>query len=83
MWGTGGLPLGWEGRDKCGEFLLSWLVRGCEDMEGRRGVGGVEERGEILVYEFKKKIKWSDKRVRDKWHGPVDARERRPFHGRQ
>lgn len=40
--GSGGLPLGWEGRDECGEFLLSWLVRGCEDREGR---GGVEERG--------------------------------------
>lgn len=32
--GTSSLPLGWEGRDKYGKFLLSWLVRGCEDREG-------------------------------------------------
>lgn len=66
--GTSGLPLGWEGRDKCGEFLLSWLVRGCEDREGR---GGVEEEGSKKRYMNKKK--WSDKRVRDKCHGLIEA----------
>lgn len=42
VWGWEGQRRRVEGRDECGEFLLSWLVRGCEDREGR---GGLVERG--------------------------------------
>lgn len=74
--GTGGLPLGWEGRDRRWEFLLCRLGRD-EDGEGR---GGVEEEGRKKQEHELKKGRWqSDKRMRDKCHSPVDEGEPDPF----
>lgn len=38
--GTGGLPSGWERRNRRGEFLLCWLTRGYEEGRERRGGWG-------------------------------------------